>query len=87
MNKDPILLSDKEREENLFAEVWVLCKKYGYDHYFMVAGEATNQKEHVWIGKLQETWFEGTLNAVDQWVDFLREKYGFERQELEIDED
>lgn len=83
MKKDPILMEDEERQKAYFAEVDAISKRYGYDHYFLVAGEHVDGKSHAWIGNLQEPWYEGTLNAVEEWVDILREKYGFERGEIE----
>lgn len=83
--KSPFKLfkNDTEREKRFFSEIWKVCQKYGYDHYFLVAGEAIDEDNHTWTGNLQETWYEGTLNAVDEWVDILREKYGFERKDME----
>lgn len=82
-----LLQEDKDRQAAFFAEVWELCGKYGYDHYFMVAGEPIDEEEHSWIGNLQEPWYEGTLNAVDEWIDILREKYGFERGDVDHEDD
>jgi len=77
------LQEEDERAEEFFKEVRLLCDRFCFDHYFIVAGEPIDNDSHVWVGRLQEPWYEGTLNAVEEWVDILREKYGFERGEVE----